>query len=38
MDIEENKAVVCECDKLGNAGGDLARLDVLCDDNMVNHS
>jgi len=36
--IEENKAVVKEFDEIGNGGGDLARLDALCDPDMVNHA
>ena len=38
MGIEENKAVVREFDEIGNGGGDLARLDALCDPEMVNHA
>lgn len=38
MTVEENKAVVREFDEIGNGGGDLARLDVLCDPDMVNHA
>jgi len=36
--IEENKAVVKEFDEIGNGGGDLARLNALCDPDMVNHA
>jgi len=38
MGIEENKAVVREFDEIGNGGGDLSRLDALCDRDMVNHA
>ena len=38
MGLEENKAVVREFDEIGNGGGDLNRLDVLCDPDMVNHA
>ena len=38
MGIEENKAVVQEFDEIGNGGGDLTRLDALCDPDMVNHA
>jgi predicted ester cyclase len=38
MGVEENKAVVREFDEIGNGGGDLARLDLLCDVDMVNHA
>ena len=38
MGIEENKAVVKEFDEIGNGGGDLTRLDALCDPDMVNHA
>jgi predicted ester cyclase len=36
--IEENKAVVKEFDEIGNGGGDLTRLDALCEPDMVNHA
>jgi predicted ester cyclase len=38
MGIAENKAVVEEFDAIGNGSGDLARLDVLCAPDMVNHA
>jgi predicted ester cyclase len=38
MDTAGNKAVVAEFDTLGNSGGDLARLDVLCTPDLVNHA
>src|SRR5216683_7573005 len=38
MDIAQNKAVVGEFDQLGNRGGDLSRLDVLCAPDIVNHA
>jgi hypothetical protein len=37
-DVERNKAVVARFDELGNAGGDLSALDVLCTPDMVNHA
>lgn len=38
MDIERNKAVVGEIDELGNGGGDIDRIDVLCTPDIVNHA
>lgn len=38
MGTAENKAVVEEIDAIGNGSGDLARLDALCDPDMVNHA
>jgi predicted ester cyclase len=37
-DTARNKAVVAQFDKLGNEGGDLAMLDILCTPDMVNHA
>jgi predicted ester cyclase len=37
-EITRNKAVVAEFDELGNHGGDLSRLDVICTPDMVNHA
>jgi hypothetical protein len=36
--IAQNKAVVAQFDELGNQGGDLAKLDILCAPDMINHS
>jgi predicted ester cyclase len=38
MDTAQNKAVVAEFDQLGNGGGDLSRLDMLCAPDIINHA
>jgi predicted ester cyclase len=38
MDVIGNKQVVSQFDELGNAGGDLSRLDALCTPDLVNHA
>jgi predicted ester cyclase len=38
MDLDHNKAVIQEIDDLGNGGGDLSRLDLLCAPDIVNHA
>ena len=38
MTIISNKAVVREFEELADGGGDLARLDSLCDANIVNRA
>lgn len=38
MDTAHNKAIVAQFDELGNRGGDLAILDTLCTQDMVNHA
>jgi hypothetical protein len=38
MDADANKQVVARFDALGNAGGDLTGLDVLCTPDTVNHA
>jgi predicted ester cyclase len=38
MDVALNKAVIQEMDDLGNGGGDLSRLDLLCAPDIVNHA
>jgi ketosteroid isomerase-like protein len=38
MTIMSNKALVRGFEELADGGGDLARLDTLCDANIVNHA
>jgi ketosteroid isomerase-like protein len=38
MDLSGNKQVVAELDALGNVGGDLTRLNMLCTPDIVNHA
>jgi predicted ester cyclase len=38
MSLDENKRVVAHFDALGNAGGDVNELEVLCTPDLVNHA